>query len=932
MRILIDLQGAQTGSRFRGIGRHATALTKAIIRNRGDHEVFILLNGLLGDTVEPIVNEFSPILASDRIIVFSIPSLTTGAIKSRMWRKEAAEIIREWQINTLKPDVVLITSLFEGQVYDNSIISIGRLPTTIKTAVVLHDLIPLIDPQVLRESEHEWYNSKIESLRRSDLLLAVSDYSRSEAITALGFDGNRVKCHYAGVDNFFSNATPSRDDVEFIENLGINRQFILYVSAFEPRKNFEGLMRAFALLPMRLRDRYQLVLITGRDHEPILRELADAIGIGLNELILPGNVSDRQLVTLYSRCFLFVCPAFREGFGLPALEAMACGAATIGSNATSIPEVIGRKDALFDPHSDRSIAVLMEQALTDTGFWCSLKDHAREWSKRFSWDRAAERSLRAMEELTAPWPAHEKSHDVSTLLDKIAAIRTEVAPGREDLVAIANDISKIEQAINRSCYGVDNAMRAIGGDLHAAENGKTRFDQTFVENLYRILYGREPDASGQKHYLDRLRSGLAPHELVAEFLHSDEFAMREVRRRNGAGDRNNGGGPPSDPVVEVICHRVWGREDRPRILLLKLDHIGDFVLTLDAFRLIRDTWPKAEITLICGAWNHSLARQLGWFDHIFTYNFYVAAAGDDDRDMATKIAEYRALDLGAFDLAVDLRWHSDNRMLLSHTDAKYRAGYRANDVALDLSLPAGSEGDMTAHIGGRTLALAAAVVWTFGTPAGGGREALLNERVPVRPFKDGIVVGISPGTRNALRSWGRERFAELARLLCKEGLRIVLIGGSADQPDTQFIAAPLPKSHVVDLAGTLPIADVPPVFAGLDLFIGGETGTTHMAAQMGVPTLCIHSGATNVESWRPVGPRVVTLRGNVSCSPCFLASVEECRWDKRCMDIPPSRVAAEAMEMVKRSGGQAPSHPAANSRPARSSRALAVMPGTERRA
>jgi ADP-heptose:LPS heptosyltransferase len=275
------------------------------------------------------------------------------------------------------------------------------------------------------------------------------------------------------------------------------------------------------------------------------------------------------------------------------------------------------------------------------------------------------------------------------------------------------------------------------------------------------------------------------------------------------------------------------------------------------------------------------------------------------------------LTLGSYDLAVDLRYFDDNRILLLHTDARYRAGYAAAGIPLDLALPAGPENGMMAHIGGRTQALAAAVAWTFGVPAGGAREGLMKGRDPVRLFKEGIVVGISPGTRNELRSWGRERFAELARLLCSEqGFRIVLIGGDSDRSDTQFIAELLPKTHVIDLAGTLAIGDVPPVFAGLDLFIGGETGTTHMAALLGVPTICIYSGQTNVDSWRPVGEHVVTLRGNVMCSPCYLATAAECPWNKRCMDIPPVRVAAEVIAMRERSLQDARSTTAITGNPA----------------
>ncbi len=360
---------------------------------------------------------------------------------------------------------------------------------------------------------------------------------------------------------------------------------------------------------------------------------------------------------------------------------------------------------------------------------------------------------------------------------------------------------------------------------------------------------------------------------------------------------------PSDPVIEAIRHEAWGREDRPRILLLKLDHIGDFVMTLDAFRLIRDTWPKAEITLVCGPWNKSIAEQSGLFDSILTCNFYPDTTTNYDKESVIRrgLAEFSSLKLGTYNLAVDLRYFDDNRILLSHTDAEYRAGYEAEGVPLDLALPVGPEHETTAHMGARSMALAAAVAWTFGTPPGGARDRLLNGRTPVRHFKHGAVAGIAPGTRNALKSWGRERFLELAHLLREQGdFRIVLIGGDTDRSDTQFIAESLPTANVADLAGTLPIDDVPPIFAGLDLFIGGDTGTTHMAAAMGVPTICIYSGVTNVESWRPVGPYVVTLRASVACSPCFLATPEECRWGRRCMDILPARVAAEAIELQAR--------------------------------
>src|SRR5271154_5287614 len=146
MRILIDLQGAQTGSRFRGIGRSATALAKAIIRNRGNHEVFILLNGLFEDTIDSIKEDFASILPVDRVTVFSVPSAVSAQVAENAWRIEAAELIREWAIDSLAVDFLLITSLFEGPT-DPGVVSIRRLETATKTAVLLHDLIPFLDPE-----------------------------------------------------------------------------------------------------------------------------------------------------------------------------------------------------------------------------------------------------------------------------------------------------------------------------------------------------------------------------------------------------------------------------------------------------------------------------------------------------------------------------------------------------------------------------------------------------------------------------------------------------------------------------------------------------------------------------------------------------------------------------------------------------------------
>jgi glycosyltransferase involved in cell wall biosynthesis len=478
MRILIDLQGAQSSSRHRGIGRYSDALARAIIRNRGDHEIFILLNGLFDHAVEQIRREYSSLLPANHITVFSAPFPVGALVSENAWRREAAELLREAMIDDIAPDFLLITSLFEGAI-DDSITSIGRLPTRTKVAVVLHDLIPLIDPEpyLFDLPVFNWYYSKIDAIRRADLLLANSESTRYEGIDMLGFPAGRVVAIHAAADERFTAAKISPEEGKaLLARLHLRPDFIMHVGAVEPRKNFEGLIRAFALLPEPLRRKHQLVLVgdASPDSQAALRRVASAAGLKPDALALPGHVSDRELVALYALCTLFVFPSFHEGFGLPVLEAMCCGAAVIGSNTTGIPEVIGRQDALFDPHSDQDIANLMRRALTDAPFLQSLKEHARRQAQRFSWDRSAQLALRAIQGIESPRRQASVVPDSSLLLDRIAAIKAGVPPTRSDSLSVLASIAENESAARRLEMGAaaeETLRAAVEAGLHFSVTG-----------------------------------------------------------------------------------------------------------------------------------------------------------------------------------------------------------------------------------------------------------------------------------------------------------------------------------------------------------------------------------------------------------------------------------------------------------------------------
>nr|WP_229258917.1 glycosyltransferase [Duganella flavida] len=168
---------------------------------------------------------------------------------------------------------------------------------------------------------------------------------------------------------------------------------------FDARKNIDGLVTAFSLLPADVRARHQLLIASKFDQNERrkLEAHAQQCGLGADELILTGYVDNDTLIALYRAAALFIFPSKHEGFGLPALEAMACGALVIGADNTSIPEVIGCEEALFNAAEPAAIAAKIAEVLSDDALRARLRAHGREQAKKFSWDHSAQRALRALE-------------------------------------------------------------------------------------------------------------------------------------------------------------------------------------------------------------------------------------------------------------------------------------------------------------------------------------------------------------------------------------------------------------------------------------------------------------------------------------------------------------------------------------------------------
>jgi glycosyltransferase involved in cell wall biosynthesis/lipopolysaccharide biosynthesis glycosyltransferase len=432
MRIVIDMQGAQTESRFRGIGRYTMSFAQAVARNRGQHEVFLALSGLFPDTIEPIRAAFDGLLPQENIRVWHAPGPVREEDPGNEARREAAELLREAFLASLWPDVIHICSLFEGYV-DDAVTSVGRFDTHTPVSVTLHDLIPLLNPdQYLKPNPRyeSYYSRKTEHLKRGQVYLAVSESSLREGVTYAGVTDNSVINTSEAVEARFrplSLDKPTRDALQ--RKFGLTHPFALYTGGADERKNLPRLIQAYAALPSQLRASHQLVFAGKMPQGDIARfvQIANTAGLTAGELVFTGYVSDEELVQLYNLCKLYVFPSWHEGFGLPALEAMACGAPVIGANTTSLPEVIGLDSALFDPLDVTSIAAKLEKALTSYFFRARLSRHGLQQAKRFSWDETARRAIGGWESLlTGNDTSKTVDHSLSASLERIDAVTQQV--------------------------------------------------------------------------------------------------------------------------------------------------------------------------------------------------------------------------------------------------------------------------------------------------------------------------------------------------------------------------------------------------------------------------------------------------------------------------------------------------------------------------
>jgi ADP-heptose:LPS heptosyltransferase len=442
-------------------------------------------------------------------------------------------------------------------------------------------------------------------------------------------------------------------------------------------------------------------------------------------------------------------------------------------------------------------------------------------------------------------------------------------------------------------------------------NGQPPLTQTFARDLKPI-----EKFEGTVSTLQKLRRAVAPQGSLRETLLRRLYAPFLTALPTNPFDPDR---LPQTMQAELVTLQDIGIAGfRPwpiqRIVVLKLDHIGDLVIGMRAMRALRQAFAGAHITLVCATWNRTLAAETGMFDVIHCFDFFPALHRDWTAPEQPPIAIYdriKELPLGDFDLAIDLRHDPDTRPCLYRLQAKFRAGYQAaaepGQPALDLMLPvseaipAGETALHSLHADLRLQMLASAAIAAFAPKAPHPLKSLvpLPETRSSRPC---AILAIGAG--DPIRAWPIDRYAEVGRSLREHhGLDIVILGGPAEREDAarlQTLLAPLPSQTAIGL----PLADLPAFVAACSLCVCNGSGISHMAAGLGVPTVCILGGTSRMEVWHPGGATALSLGGRTACQPCGLKHATDCPWQVACLSIiQPAHVLAACNDILRHAGG-----------------------------
>lgn len=257
-----------------------------------------------------------------------------------------------------------------------------------KIIITIHDLAFKTLKKEFTLKSRIWKNYVTDlSVKKADKIIAISNFTKSEIEKYYPYAKNKISVIYNGFTDFSMEPINEENLRKGFKEL-VSQPYILTVSTISPRKNIDRLIKSFFLIKEEVPHNIIIAGKFGWKYEYVFKLVED---LKLKErIIFTGIVTDDELKMLYRNASLFVYPSYYEGFGLPPLEAMACGCPTLVSNVTALPEVVGNKELTFNPYDEKEIALKISEIISDDKYKLKLVRYGIERVKQFSWDKTCE--------------------------------------------------------------------------------------------------------------------------------------------------------------------------------------------------------------------------------------------------------------------------------------------------------------------------------------------------------------------------------------------------------------------------------------------------------------------------------------------------------------------------------------------------------------
>ncbi len=390
MRIGFD--GACLSNR-RGFGRFARRILSALAETPHDHEVLVFVDQPSAAKVE-IPDNFQ------RIVV-EVSESPSRAASADGRRKTGDMLAIGRSMARAKLDLVYFPATYSFVPVWN----VGRV------VVTMHDTLALAHPQLVfpsRKGRLAWMLKEHVAARWADRIVTVSETSRNALRDWFRLPNSRFCVVNEGPDSVFRQVDDPAETDRILESYGLgpSSRYLLYVGGLSPHKNLVRLVESFT----QGSDKDVKLVLVGdfndvfHTHVPAIREAIDRAQVG-DRVILTGFVPDEQLVHLYNRAYSLILPSLMEGFGLPAVEAMACRTPVLASTAGSLPEVIGDAGLFFEPTDVKAMAQVIRRLLANPSERETLASRALERSRIYDWNAAAKTLISDFESLVNEKPA-----------------------------------------------------------------------------------------------------------------------------------------------------------------------------------------------------------------------------------------------------------------------------------------------------------------------------------------------------------------------------------------------------------------------------------------------------------------------------------------------------------------------------------------------